>query len=96
MKHPRRRTPAKTETNFQQLHSSTAEAREFLTAAIARDYALSGELERAAPTLTAQLSDIWAQYIAFLLSDFGDEAAIDHWRQFCEYGAIRSELTDAQ
>ena len=74
------------------VQSTTIEAREFLTAAIARDREIAGMIEESIPDLRFQLSEIWADYVTFLRTELGEEETIDHWRAFCEHSTITAEV----
>lgn len=80
------------ENKPQIVHCTTIEAREFLTAAIARDRDIAGMIEDSIPDLRFQLSEIWADYVSFLRNEFGEEETQDHWRVFCEYASAAAEL----
>ena len=89
----RHRKQAVKEDPRQNVHQSTTiEAREFLTAAIARDREIAGMIEESVPDLRFQLSEIWADYVTFLRTEFGEEETMEHWRAFCEYATAAAEL----
>ena len=83
---------AKAENMRQKLHRETAEGREFVTAAIAEDHELAGAVEGRTPNLQYQMADLWPLYIAFLRTEFGTEAAVEHWQLFCEWSTATAEL----
>ena len=80
------------ENKPQIVHCTMIEAREFLTAAIARDREIAGMIEDSITDLRFQLSEIWAEYVTFLRTEVGEEETIDHWRLFCEYSTVAAEL----
>lgn len=80
------------ENPWQTIHRSTTEAREFVTAAIAKDFEIANFIEGSTPELRTELAEIWASYIVFLRTEFGDEEAIEHWQLFCEYSTFGAEL----
>ena len=82
---------AKAENMWQKLHRETAEAREFVTAAIAEDHDLAGAVEGRTPNLPTQMADLWPLYIAFLRL-WSTESAAEHWRLFCEWSTATAEL----
>lgn len=82
----------KIENILQKLHRESAEGREFVTAAVAQDYELADLIESGRPDLPTQMADVWPLYIAFLRTEFGTEAAVDHWRLFCEWSTATAEL----
>lgn len=88
----RHRRKAVKEPPITKIHKSTTEAREFLTAAIAADYDIARSIENSTPDLITQLAEIWANYLTFLRTEYGNEEAIEFWQGFCEFGAIASEL----
>ncbi len=92
MRHRHRYRQQIKESTPQIVQSTTIEAREFLTAAIARDREIAAMIEDSIPDLRFQLSEIWVDYIAFLRTEFGEEETIDHWRLFCEYSTITAEV----
>ena len=90
--HEQQQQEARAENMRQMLHRGTAEGREFVTAAISEDHELAGEIEARTGDLVAQMADIWPLYIAFLRTEFGTEAAVEHWQLFCEWSTATAEL----
>lgn len=80
------------ENKPQIVQSTTIEAREFLTAVFARDYEIARMIEGSIPELRTELSEIWADYVVFLRTELGEDGASEHWRSFCEYATVATEL----